>query len=135
MNPGGQEYLFASSLQTYYPPGFTTTTSCSLGWRDARTRWLFAPVLSGPAMPIKEITNPSLPIVRSGNLCKPRGPCVLSAGVVSLLISSFKLLAHPSSLDSRGYWLFVPYSSVIPCHGGLQPPFKNRLTVCLLLVL
>jgi hypothetical protein len=66
------------------------------------------------------------PIVRSGNLCKPRGPCVLPAVVVSLLISSFKLLAHASSLVSWGFWLFVPYSSVIPCHGGLQPPFTTR---------
>jgi hypothetical protein len=63
--------------------------------------------------------------VRSGNLCKPRGPCVLPAGVVSLLISSFKLLAHVSSLVSWGFWLYVPYSSVIPCHGGLQPPFTS----------
>jgi hypothetical protein len=39
------------------------------------------------------------------------------------LISSFKLLAHVSSLVSWGFWLFVPYSEVIPCHGGLQPPF------------
>ena len=94
-------------------------------WKHTLTRWLFAPVLSGPAMPIKEITNPLLPIVRSGNLCKSRGPCVLSADVVSLLISSFKLLAHPSSLVSWGFWLFVPYSDVIPCHGGFQPPFTG----------
>ena len=75
---------------------------------------------------IKEITIPSLPIVRSDNLCKTRGPCVLSADVVSLLISSFKLLAHTSSLVSWGFWLFVPYSGVIPCHGGIQPPFTKH---------
>ena len=37
-----------------------------------------------------------------------------SIAVVSLLISSFKLLAHASSLVSWGFWLYVPYSNVIP---------------------
>ena len=59
---------------------------------------------------------------------------MLPAAVVSLLISSFKLLAHASSLVSWGFWLYVPYSSVIAYlyvpyssviayDGGLQPPF------------
>jgi hypothetical protein len=54
---------------------------------------------------------------------------VLPAAVVSLMISSFKLLAHASSLVSWGFWLFVPYSSVIPCHGGLQSPFTTPLHI------
>jgi hypothetical protein len=42
-------------------------------------------------------------------------------------ISSFKLLDHASSLVSWGFWLFGPYSDVIPCHGGLQPPFRREM--------
>ena len=66
---------------------------------------------------IKELYERELthtPLSRSGHHWKPRGRCVLTADVVSLLISSFKLLVHDSSLVSWGFWLFVPYSNVIP---------------------
>ncbi len=63
-------------------------------------------------------------IVRSGNLCKSRGPCVLPAAVVSLLISSFKHLAHPSSLVFlRSYLSFRTYSRCVS-HQGSAGPFQ-----------
>jgi hypothetical protein len=66
--------------------------------------------------------------VRAGNLYKPRGPCMLPTAVVSLLISSFKLLAHTSSLVSWGFWLF---SCLREAEFGSSYPLGYGLKSCL----
>ena len=76
-----------------------------------------------------------LQTVRSGNRCKPRGPCVRSITAVSVLISSFKLLAHPSSLVSWGSCLFVPYSRRDSLSRGAPALFTDPISISLSLSL